>query len=165
MPGDPNGDRQQQILYYEQYIKKLPGTYQGDDTRYRGKTWPEIYQLFLKLAPGASPKDVGDKVVGLWATQRVAGNTQAAVGGLGPFTQQVENAAATTNFAAGIPSPLSGIAGALSAFFAVVSDGKMWRSLGWIVAGIVLMIIGVALWIGPSAARATPYGAAAKALD
>jgi hypothetical protein len=35
-------------------------------------------------------------------------------------------------------------------------DGKMWRSLGWLLLGIVLMLLGAGWWLGPSAARAAP---------
>lgn len=57
--------------------------------------------------------------------------------------------------------PLAAIGGSLEAFFTALTDGKMWRSLGWILLGILLMIVGVVLWIGPGAARRTPIGAVA----
>lgn len=60
--------------------------------------------------------------------------------------------------------PLAGIAGSLEAFFGALTDGKMWRSIGWILLGILLMLLGVALWIGPSAARRSPIGLAAGQL-
>jgi hypothetical protein len=39
-----------------------------------------------------------------------------------------------------------------------LTDGRMWRSLGWLVLGIILMLLGAAWWIGPSAQRASPVG-------
>lgn len=45
-----------------------------------------------------------------------------------------------------------------------LTDGKLWRSLGWLLLGIVLMLLGVLWWIGPSAARRSPAGAAAEGL-
>lgn len=33
----------------------------------------------------------------------------------------------------------------LLGFFTALTDGYMWRSLGWIILGVVLMILGVAL--------------------
>lgn len=45
-----------------------------------------------------------------------------------------------------------------------LTDGRMWRSLGWIVLGIILMLLGVAWWIGPSAERASPVGIVAEGL-
>jgi hypothetical protein len=44
-------------------------------------------------------------------------------------------------------NPLSGIEGLFSGFFQVLTDGKMWRSLGWIVLGLVLLFMGVSLWL------------------
>ena len=57
--------------------------------------------------------------------------------------------------------PLAAIGGSFEAFFGALTDGKMWRSAGWILLGILLMVVGVVLWIGPGAARRTPIGAVA----
>lgn len=62
------------------------------------------------------------------------------------------------SFLSGNWDPLSGIAGALTAFYHAVTDGKLWRSVGWLLLGIALMLTGVLLWIGPSAARRGPLG-------
>ena len=48
---------------------------------------------------------------------------------------------------------LKGIAGGIEAFFSAVTDGKLWRSLGWLLLGIILIIAGVYLWIVPGAAN------------
>ncbi len=48
--------------------------------------------------------------------------------------------------------------------WAAVSSGKMWRSLAWIVLGVILMLIGISWWIGPSAERQSPLGAAGSVL-
>jgi hypothetical protein len=64
-------------------------------------------------------------------------------------------------------NPLSGVdklAGAVEGVWATVTDYKMWRSLGWLILGIALMLMGVAFWIGPSAARRSPLGLAAEGL-
>ena len=47
---------------------------------------------------------------------------------------------------------LGAVAAEIAGIWAGLTDGKMWRSLGWIVLGIVLMLLGVILWIGPKAA-------------
>lgn len=65
------------------------------------------------------------------------------------------------------PSPtavFSSIQNALSAFYDKLTDGKMWRSLGWLLLGVALMLLGVVLWIGPSAMRRSPLGIAKQAL-
>lgn len=50
----------------------------------------------------------------------------------------------------GLSNPLSGIdqIGAdLEAFYKDITDGKMWRSLGWLVLGLTLVIAGIFLWL------------------
>jgi hypothetical protein len=44
-------------------------------------------------------------------------------------------------------NPFSSIEQALSAFYDILTNYKMWRSLGWLVLGIILMIAGLALWL------------------
>jgi hypothetical protein len=40
-----------------------------------------------------------------------------------------------------------GIFSSITAFFATVTDGKMWRSFGWILLGIMIMTFGLNLWL------------------
>lgn len=42
---------------------------------------------------------------------------------------------------------LSDIAAALVAFFSEITDFRMWRSLGWLLLGIVLLAGGLILWL------------------
>jgi hypothetical protein len=58
---------------------------------------------------------------------------------------------------------LAGIGTIFEAVWTELTDVRMWRSLGWLVLGIILMLLGVAWWIGPSAARRSPLGLAAGA--
>jgi|SRR6185437_14922195 len=44
-------------------------------------------------------------------------------------------------------NPLSGIEAGFTGFFNVLTDGKMWRSLGWIALGILLLGMGVSIWL------------------
>lgn len=46
----------------------------------------------------------------------------------------------------GIPV-FSSIEHALSAFYDVLTNGKMWRSLGWLILGVLLMVAGIALFL------------------
>lgn len=39
------------------------------------------------------------------------------------------------------------LAAVFAAAFGTISDGRMWRSLGWIILGFVLMMIAV-IWLG-----------------
>jgi hypothetical protein len=66
--------------------------------------------------------------------------------------------------ATGLPQAASSVEAEMASIWGKLSDGKMWRSLGWLLLGILLMLAGVALWIGPSAARRSPLGIATRAL-
>ena len=52
----------------------------------------------------------------------------------------------------------------LAGIWSNLRDYKMWRSLGWLLLGIVLMLLGVSWWLGPSAARSVPGTAAVRRL-
>ena len=97
-----------------------------------------------------------------WAGAAIAGVLVGA-GNQQPSTAVPEGQAAATA-ADLLLGPLAAIGGSFEAFFTAVTDGKMWRSLGWILLGLGLMYLGVFLWIGPSAARLSPIGAAAGRL-
>lgn len=53
---------------------------------------------------------------------------------------------------------VNSITDAVSAIWDKISDGKMWRSLGWLALGVFLIIFGLILWLGPTAFKATPVG-------
>lgn len=49
-----------------------------------------------------------------------------------------------------LPNPLSGIervGAVLESFYKALTDGKMWRSVGWLLLGIALVIAGLFLWL------------------
>lgn len=46
------------------------------------------------------------------------------------------------------------VAGTIAAIAHAVTDGKMWRSLGWVVLGVVLMFIGISLLLRPYMSKA-----------
>jgi len=86
---------------------------------------------------------------------------EAAAGGEANVTQAAGPAEATT------PQQLASEAPGINlveGIWSELTDGRMWRSLGWILLGIVLMLLGAAWWIGPSAERASPIAVAAGAL-
>ena len=95
-----------------------------------------------------------------WAGAAAAGVLIGA-GNQQPSTAVPEGQAAA-QAADPLLQPLAGIAGSFEAFFKAVTDGKTWRSVGWILLGILLMLFGVLLWIGPSGARRSPIGLAAS---
>lgn len=61
--------------------------------------------------------------------------------------QQVANSAGV----GGAVSSFTSVQNALSAFYDKLTDGKMWRSLGWLLLGVILIISGVAMLIGEKA--------------
>jgi hypothetical protein len=85
-----------------------------------------------------------------WHELNIAGTateTQAAAEAVKEFPS---GAAPTTSVAAQAANTAGGAsftdtAHALAAFYDKITDYKMWRSLGWLVAGFLLMIAGVAL--------------------
>jgi hypothetical protein len=61
-------------------------------------------------------------------------------------------------------SSFGDVAHALSAFYTTVTDGKRWRSIGWILLGLLLMFVGLAMLGIPALIRKTPASFAAKAV-
>ena len=49
---------------------------------------------------------------------------------------------------ASVPAPLSGITTVIEGIWAGLTDGKLWRSLGWLLLGIVLILMGAWLLVG-----------------
>jgi len=47
----------------------------------------------------------------------------------------------------GLISNASGMFGSATAFLEAISDGKTWRSAGWLLLGVLLVILGVAGWV------------------
>lgn len=82
----------------------------------------------------------------------------------GDTAPTTSDAQANANAEATVTGGFSSVSNALTAFYRKVTDGKMWRSLGWLLLGIALIIAGLVLWIGPGAVKASPYGRAASAI-
>jgi hypothetical protein len=49
--------------------------------------------------------------------------------------------------ATGNPEAFSSVQNALSGFYTVITNGKMWRSLGWLLLGVVMIVTGLGLWL------------------
>lgn len=56
---------------------------------------------------------------------------------------------------------IGGLFAPVTAFFATVTDGRMWRSLGWLILGLIITGIGINLWLHNPVGKA--IGGAAKA--
>jgi uncharacterized membrane protein HdeD (DUF308 family) len=50
----------------------------------------------------------------------------------------------------------AGFFGALIGFVEAATDPGMWISLGWLLLGIILIVIGVRLWMGKNAVPSPP---------
>jgi hypothetical protein len=83
---------------------------------------------------------------------------ESAAGGESNVLQTAGPATATT------PPGVGGVIGVIAGIWSNLRDYKMWASLGWIMLGIVLMLLGAGWWIGPSASRMSPVGIAARQL-
>ena len=49
---------------------------------------------------------------------------------------------------ASVPAPLSGITTVIEGIWAGLTDGKLWRSLGWLLLGVILILMGSWLLVG-----------------
>lgn len=55
------------------------------------------------------------------------------------------------------PNPLAGLEGiakVLGDIGRALTDGKMWRSFGWVTLGILILMLGIGLWLGEEAVKA-----------
>ena len=86
--------------------------------------------------------DIWDVIKGVNAagTGNFAGAEQAAVSS--PATQAAGNA--------------TGAWGAITGFLLALTDWHLWASLGWLLLGLVLIVMGARLWLGKSALPAPP---------
>ena len=166
MPGaptpGPNAPRGQQIDYYAGWLAQLPGTYQGNEKAYDGLSWPALYRRLASAHPTADPKQLADTVLGIESAQKLSTSTQATIAGTGNSVSAIEQGAANTNFAAGVPGSgvLTGLA-AIGDFFQRLTQGNTWVRLAKIVVGGALVLIGLAHMTGAdnaafNAARKVP---------
>ena len=88
-----------------------------------------------------------------WWSDLVEAVTAAAGG-----EQQAELQAAG---APNVQTPWTSILTLMEGYWAGLTDGKLWRSLGWIILGVILMIFGVAIWV---TGQKNPVSIAARAL-
>lgn len=77
----------------------------------------------------------------------------------GPYSTEKEATAAIPAIQKSKPAPgalqqaipqlsgLEGIARIFGDFFTAITNGKVWRSLGWLLLGLILIFAGLALWL------------------
>jgi len=146
-PKVPGTNREEQIAYYATFLDTLPGTYQGKYAQYQGLTWAELYKNVAQAHPKIDAKVLADKVLGLETAQKLGQDISTAA--LGKFLTAAEKAAAKTNFAAGVPEAglLTGI-DAIGNFFNSLGSANTWIRVAKVVAGGVLLIVGLAKMTG-----------------
>lgn len=149
-----NTNRNQEIAYYQQSINKLTGIYEGNNTKYKGQTFPQIYQALLAQYPTESPFVVAQTVLGIYAAARLTNSIQASVNETGTSVGQI---------AQGTVAGLDSFATPLQ----FLTSGAFWVRAGEVILGLVLVGVGmVKLAETNGAAKAvvnnTPLGMARK---
>jgi hypothetical protein len=105
-----------------------------------------------ELTQGNNLENLGNNLFGGvgWHELNISGSateTQAAAEAVKEFPAGKEP---TTSVTQGVENQAGGatfvdVAHALAAFYDKITDYKMWRSVGWLMLGLVLMIVGLAL--------------------
>jgi uncharacterized membrane protein YccF (DUF307 family) len=139
---------------------------QGDFASFPSLSGPSGYESFPS---GSAADDAAIVAAGTGGTVSLHNITWTILGG--PYATQAAADAAIPAIQAAAPAPGAGqqvtgvnfgsVQDALTAFYRTVTDGKLWRSLGWLLLGVVLLFTGIGLLIGPAAARRSPMGVAA----
>lgn len=93
-----------------------------------GKPTPSLHDINWQIVGGpyATESDANAAIPGIQASKPAPGALQQAVPAL---------------------SGIEGVARIIGDFFTALTDGKMWRSLGWLLLGIILTLAGAALWL------------------
>jgi hypothetical protein len=98
--------------------------------------------------PGIVPGNENPSAV---AAQNAAAATGGTVGNATNPASSTEGSASVTSDILNAALNATGLQGPLlvtEQIWAQLRDGKMWRSLGWLVLGILLIFLGAATWIG-----------------
>jgi hypothetical protein len=95
------------------------------------------FQSALGLSAGWHKLNIADTATEAQAAAEAKKEFPTGTAPTTSVSQQAENAFGATTF--------SSVQNALTGWYDVLTNGKMWRSLGWLLLGIVLMILGVAL--------------------
>jgi hypothetical protein len=119
-------------------------------------------QSFFSWLQGSVGLGAGWHNLNIPASDTEAQAAAAAVkeypGGTAPTTSVQQQVANAVSQEAGVP--FGSIEAALTAFYDKITDGKMWRSLGWLVLGIIFIVIGMLLLLKDE----TPVGRVVSAV-
>lgn len=67
--------------------------------------------------------------------------------GAAPIPGAAAVAGAPSNEASQLTGGVTGALGAFEGIAQALTDGSLWRSLGWLAMGIILLIVGIMLWL------------------
>lgn len=132
----------QEIGQYMAYLSKLPGTYEGNYTQYDGLSWSQLYIAILHIDPTANIGELAAAVKVVYAAQQTGSGVGTAESGLAKFIGSAENALGATDF-----NP----AGNIDDLIKWLSQGAIWERVAEVVAGLIILGIGLK-------AVATPEG-------
>ena len=86
----------------------------------------------------------------------------------GPYANEDDALAAIPGIQKAAPAPgafqqatgvnFSSVTNALTAFWKQLTNYRMWRSLGWLFLGVLLIFVGLFMWVGKEGLKATPIG-------
>lgn len=129
------------------YVQPTTGNIQQQDNSF--------FAALLKAAGYQGPmtwdQAQGVLALGKKVTQQNGPATPTSTGGT--IDQTGADVTATANSAFGALSDLGKIGAVLKSIYDAVTNGKMWRSLGWLLLGIILIIFGLIMWLGKDAVK------------
>lgn len=129
---------------YEQIFANA-GKYEGNDKAYKGKSWGDVYHAIwvanVKQNAHLTPYQVALKVEILITLQ---GGVDSLTTAIGNFINQTDKAAASTNFAAGVPNPLQGVL----SFLGIFTTQNLWVRVAKVTIGGTILIVGLAKLTG-----------------
>jgi hypothetical protein len=114
--------------------------------------------------PGVVPGNENPSAV---AAQNAAVATGGTVGNAANPASSTEGNASILGDVLNAALNVTGLKGLIlvtEQIWAQLTDGRMWRSLAWIVLGCLMIFAGAAWWIGPGAERASPIALIAEGL-
>lgn len=104
----------------------------------------DCYYALKSANPNVTPLTLAQGVRDIWIggslAGAISGEVGTLIGALGDTNKGIAQGLSALN-------PFASIENALSAFWDKLTDGKMWRSLAWMLLGVILMFMGISLWI------------------
>lgn len=153
--------------WFQGFVKanpKMP-TYTGNNTSAKGKTWDKVYPVLYaagqKQTPQLTPDQVAEAEIVLIQTQAVADGIGATVQFTGTTVVDAGKAGAGTAAQLGKDIPGLNAITSVTGFLSALGDLNLWIRVAKVVAGGIILIVGLAKLTGADKAIG---GVAAKAV-